>query len=109
MTDYTLKLVVGILRAIVGTIGFDSAKAKSFAWNVVSRGLEVSFDDVGGKRVFFVSSRVVGEADGAIKAGVAEAFDGPAIRELITRFVELFYDALFGKEGKDKDADREIY
>lgn len=103
MTDYALKIAVGILKVLIGNIGLDSAKARDFAWNVVSRGLEVSFEKVGGKRVFFVSNRVVGEADGAIKAGMGEALDGPAIRRLIIRFAELFYDALFKKEEKGGD------
>jgi hypothetical protein len=96
-----MDFILNLLKGLIGSVGFDSAKLKDFIWNVFSRGFEVSYEeDAGGKKTFFVSDRVVEEGDGAIKAGLAEPLDGTVIRKAIVTVAEMLWNTLF-KESEE--------
>ena len=93
--DKILGIVSGILKGFAGNIGFDSKKMCDWGWNIFARGFEITYELENGKYKFFTTDRVVSEGDGAIKAGVAEPLDGPAIRKVIVKLAEIVFFSLF--------------
>lgn len=92
-----MDFILNILKGFVGSVGFDSAKLKDAIWNAFARAFEIEpIIEEGTEVTFKVSDRVVGEWDGAIKAGAGEALDGPAIRKAFLTFAKILYKALYG-------------